>query len=199
MKKIILTTLVALASMTSIQAQSPYTKYRMSSISTKDFQIRLAEDGELYIDIQSLDGTINKVGIILKKEYSPGFLLCLDSAKKKYSEWKSVAIKNGIRELRKPIECECLVDGYFSYGEWEFDFGKTPTFLFVVGQSSGKTTYSLLMITGKMTSSSNKYIKMDGAALVFDSEKEIDSFMGKIKPEAIEAFLAKPKKEDLFR
>lgn len=188
-----------MASVTALQAQMDYTEYSMPSIGTKPYKIQVDEDGDLYVTIQSLDDVSKSAGIIIRKNPSTGFVDCMDSAKKKYSEWKSVAVQNRVKQLRKPIECTCTVDGYFSYGDWQLDFGKTPTFLFLVSETKGKVTHSLVVVTGKMTSSSNKYINMDGAAMSFDSENEIEGFLSKIRPEAVQKFLDKPKTEDLFR
>jgi hypothetical protein len=196
MKHIILTTMMAATAV--LHSQMDYEKYSMNQTS-KSYKIQVTEKGELYIDIMSLDPTSREAGIILKKNKSEDFILCLQEAKSKFTEWKQIAVQNGVKKLRKPIECGCSVSSYFSYGKWQFDFSVYPEFAFLVLESGGTVTYSLVVNTGELQSSSNQFMDSDGGIIVFMSEKEVDSFISKINPAAVEKFLAKPKADDLFK
>lgn len=198
MKKIIIA-LTILTLTTGAYAQDAYTDYACG-FAEKKYDIQVGKEGTLYIDIMSLDGSVSKAGLMLSRKREEDFSACLDTAFKKYTAWKDIAIKNNVKELVKDIPCTCRVEGFFKYGDWQFDYYVSPTFEFTVMESRGKTWHLMIMRTGKMTSSSNQFMECDGAAIVFSTPEEFKDFMTKIKPANVDAFIAnKPKTEELFK
>ena len=198
MKKIILTLTILMLG-TSAYAQEAYTDYTCG-YSDKKYDIQIGKDGKLYIDVMSFDATATKAGLMLDRKREPDFSSCLDTAFKKYTEWKDIAVKNNVKELTKGIPCSCRLEGYFKYGDWQFDPYIAPTFEFTIIESQGKIWHLMIMRTGKMTSSSNQFMECDGAAIVFSTPEEFKDFMAKIKPANVDTFIAnKPKTEELFK
>jgi hypothetical protein len=105
-----------------------------------------------------------------------------------------------VKVLDKTMTVKSKSGGYFQYGtKWNFQFLVDLKFEFKIVESTGKIKYLLLIKTGELQSSSNKYMKVDGFVLVFSSSKEIDDFSAAISTEKITEFVNKPKKEDLFK
>lgn len=191
---------MALGIMTlGLQAQQKYTTYSMRYVED-EYDIQIGDEGKLYITIMTMDRTSKSAGIILKRKKAPQFMECLDSARKKYAEWTEIAIKNNVKEMSKEIDCGCKVEGFFSFGDWQFDFYVVPTFKFLVTDYGGKINHLLVINTGRMTSSSNQYIDSDGGTIIFNSDMEIVDFIRKINPKNVEEFLSKkPNVEELFK
>ena len=81
----------------------------------------------------------------------------------------------------------------------QFDYVVGLEFEFLVVASDGITKRLLIVRTGKVTSSTNQYMEVDGYAIVFTDPKEIDEFLSLTSPEKIREFLAKPKTEEIFK
>lgn len=194
--------LIYILAMTLAQAgfgQLKYESYKMS-YSEKIYAIQVAEDGEVYIDIHSLDQSTRKVGFIMKLKDIPDFISCLETSKAKFVEWKKVAIQNNVKEVKKPLDCTIETDAFFTYGDWQFDFNVQPESIFMVMPlSNGTTKYIHVIRSGKLVSSKNDYIESDGGAIIFQSAAEFDDFIAKIRPEAIQKFLDSRPKEDIFK
>lgn len=129
------------------------------------------------------------------------FINSLNEAKSKYIEWVKVAKDNGVNEMQKSTSVVCWAGGYFLYGsQWCFQFDVKLDFQVKINQVNNKTNYLLLVNTGEMISSSNRYMKADGFSIIFTNEKEIDDFISKLNRDNIESILQKLKsKEDLFK
>jgi hypothetical protein len=97
------------------------------------------------------------------------------------------------------MEITARTGAYFSYGDWQFDYIVGLQFEFLVITSEGITKRLLIVRTGKLTSSTNQYMEVDGYAMVFTEPKEIDEFLSLTSPEKIREFLAKPKTEEIFK
>jgi len=92
------------------------------------------------------------------------------------------------------------VDAYFSYGKYQFDFNQPLRFAFFVNKNKGGTVdYELIVSTGELQSSSNQFMTSDGLAIIFNDVQELDDFLNKISIQKIDAFLAKPKTDALFK
>lgn len=183
--------------------QTKFTSYD-NTYAKKSFDIEIGTDkkGEysLYINAQSLDDTHEHGGFIVKEKQYADFMQSMGEAKLKYKEWVKTAIDNNVKDLSKDMVIKCKTGSYFMYGnEWEFQFLVTPTYSFRILESEGQTEYLLLLRSGRLTSSSNQYMKVDGFVLVFRSEEEIDAFMKSISAEEIKSALTKPKSSDLFK
>lgn len=182
-----------------VKAQESYTTYTMGYLE-KEFSIQIGNDAKLYIDVLNMDKTSSQCGLILKAKKADAFIECLDTALKKFVEWKEIAIKNNVKEFRKEVACNCKVEGYFSFSDWQFDMLVMPTFEFLILDGSGTPTPVMMIRTGKLQSGTNQYIDSDGGCIVFKDEKEFRDFITKIKPKTVQDFLSsQPKKEELFK
>ncbi len=200
----IVTAVVILLFSTKIKAQEKFNTYENSFVK-KTFQISISGTDttkfSLYIDAFSFD-KINSDGggITIKESHYQNFTDAILEAKGKYEEWVKTAIENNVKELDKEMNISSIVDGYFLYGrKWNFQFGVFLKFQFRVREIGGKIEHILLVKTGELQSSSNRFMKVDGFALIFSSAKEIDDFLTKISMSKIKEFQNKPKKEDLFK
>lgn len=183
----------------TVHAQKDYTTYKMSYTGL-NYDISVGDKDQLFLDIMSLDKLHSKVGLLLTTDESKEFMRCIDSAEKKFVEWKAIAIKNGVKDFSKELDVTFNCNGYFHYGDWEFDRSVNPTFEFMVINSSGITKYLMVMRTGEMISSTNEFIKTDGGAIVFSTAAEFKALRDKIKPENVTKFFeTKPKTEELFK
>lgn len=155
----------------------------------------------IWIDAHSMDASHKIGGIMVRSKSEDKFITALSEAKVKYTEWLATAKANGVKDLYKEMEIKCKgIDGYFAYGkDYHFNFGIKLGFFFVIKELDGEVTYRLVAKTGEMTASDNQFMKVDGVALVFNDEKEIDSFINIINHKKIIEYLSKPKAEDLFK
>jgi hypothetical protein len=198
MKKII----IALAlSVSALGAQNAYTTYP-TGFGKKTMEIKISPDAKIYIDMTSLDDISPTVGMVIDTFQVLDLIECLKMARSKFAEWRAVAGKNGVRSLRKELECNALAPGYFQYGgEWQFDFLGQSRIYYLINhdKKKGVVSHEMVLHTGKLTSSSNEFISSDGGVIVFDTPEKIDAFIAKIQPAKIRAHMNSPRKEDLFR
>lgn len=188
---------------TSAFAQEKFATYDNTySGKTYDIDIHFDKNDEfkLYVNAMSLDRTHESGGFTIGQKQHPDFLKSLNVAKSKYQEWVKTAMDNNVKEVSKEMDIKCKTGSFFLYGrEWKFQFVIVPKFEFRVLENEGKAEHLLLVRSGRLTSSSNQYMQVDGFALVFKSADEIDTFVKTISSEAIAAAKSKPKQADLFK
>ena len=137
--------------------------------------------------------------MIDNKRYQ-GFIDALNHAKIKYQEWVKTAKENNVTELDKEMKIKSKVAGFFLYGgDWHFQYLVNLTFDFKILESDGEIKYLLIIRSGKMQSSSNQFMDVDGVVLVFSSDSEIEEFTNAISLEKINELKNKPKSDDLFK
>ena len=154
----------------------------------------------LYIETQSLDNHIKSGGISINQKHYTKFINALSDAKLKYQEWINTAKENEITEFEKKMAIDNLVDGFFlSGGNWHFHFWVQLQYEFKIITVDNITKYLLLIRTGKLTSSSNKYTNADDFVLVFSSADEIQLFMDSISSDTISNFMGRTKTQSLFK
>lgn len=201
MKKVFFA-LLALCISTSVFAQTKFTTYS-HPYDGKDYSVQVSTDKsgsyKLWIDAMSLEGERHPGGLMLTEKQHPLFVESLGQAKAKYQEWYDLAVKNNVTDVRKQMEITTRTGAYFSYGDWQFDYIVGLQFEFLVITSEGITKRLLIVRTGKLTSSTNQYMEVDGYAMVFTEPKEIEEFLSLTSPEKIREFLAKPKTEEIFK
>lgn len=183
-------------------AQDKFTTYDNAYFEkTFDIQISTKDkvDFTLWIDAHSFDKLHKEGGIEVSKKQYDNFLNALKESKLKYVEWIKTAKENNVKELDKEMTVKCKFDCYFEYGDWNFQRNVTPNFRFKILPKENDILYLLIMSTGELQSSSNQFMKVDGFALVFSSESEIDDFINVISLQKINDFLNKPKAENLFK
>jgi len=149
-----------------------------------------------YISVYSFDGKRTPVTINVEQKQLDAFVASLQKAKETYLEWDSVAVANSVTDLDKPMKINlpnlmCAWHG----AEWYFDYSTNLSFVFK--HIEGKPV--LIVRTGKLVSSSNRYIDSKGGAFVFTSVEEIDAFLATLDITLVtEHFITKNQKQKLF-
>ena len=199
--KFITVFILALTSLNSY-AQEDFTTYDNSYIG-KTYKIQISskekDDFKLWIDAMSFDKLHDRGGIKVNAKDYQDFISAISEAKLKYEEWVKTAKENNVKELTKTMKIKTKVDGYFEYGDWNFQYNVPLDFTFMILDKNDELNYLLLIRTGELQSSSNQFMKVDGFALVFSSTAEIDKFVNAISIEKVNTFLNKPKAKDLFK
>ncbi len=186
----------------SSKAQEKFSSYENSYVG-KYYPIQIAfkdkEKFTLYIDAFSLDAIHENGGININEKNYEGFIDALNNAKVKYGEWVKTAKDNNVNQLDKQMSIKSRADAYFLYGsKWNFQFDFNLTYDFRILDVKGETKYFLLVKTGELQSSSNQFMKVRGVTLIFESTKQIETFLSLISKDKIDQFINKPKKELLF-
>ena len=201
MKKVLLLAVMAVVYL-QLYSEEKFAKYQNSLIE-KSYQIEIESKAEneftLWVNAMSLDALHDKGGISIDNKQYNDFITSLKTAKEKYIEWKKVGIENNVRELIKDMKLKSIVDGFFMYGDWNFTSDVYLQYEFKILELKKEINYMLIIRTGQLQSSSNRFMKVDGFALTFLSEKEIDDFLNIISIDKINEFMKKPKAKDLFK
>lgn len=199
-------TLIGIILLTSgliVKAQDKFTSYD-NTYAKKTFDIHISiKDNEkftLYIEAMSLDNLHETGGFMVDDKKYQGFIDALNEAKSKYQEWEQTAKSNNVKDLDKEMPIKSKVVGFFLYGsDWHFQHIVNLTFDFKIMESEGEINYLLIVRSGKMQSSRNQFMDVDGVVLVFNSANEIQDFVDSISSNKINEFKNKPKSEDLFK
>ena len=202
-KNVTLIGIILLTLVLNVKAQDKFTTYDNSyAKKTYDIQISLKDNDKFtfYIEAMSLDKLHEKGGFMVDDKKYQGFIDALNEAKSKYQEWEQTAKSNSVKELDKEMPIKSKVAGYFLYGsDWHFQYIVNLTFDFKILESDGEIKYLLIVRSGKMQSSSNQFMDVDGVVLIFTSANEIQEFVDSISLNKINEFKNKPKSEDLFK
>ncbi|AZA76618.1 hypothetical protein EG347_03335 [Chryseobacterium sp. G0186] len=201
MKKLLITGLLLYA--TAAWSQVKYDTYSLDYwTKQKDFKIEVSGANHMlekvWIESSSLDSTSKEGYIIVDGKKVEDFISFMNFAKSKYDEWSKTAKDNKVEELSKSIEPENKIttSTAFSYGKWQFAYGVRLNPKFILDKKGA----NLVISTGQLQSSSNKFIKNDGLVLVFSSSKEIQDFIDKFNiQKMIDVLNKKDQKEDLFK
>lgn len=197
--KVMMTTLMmCLMTMVSF-GQEKYTTYDNLYVE-KAYEVSIShkDNGKytLYVDMFSMDKLSKRGGIIMNEKEHDLFLSTLNEAKAKYTEWVNTAKENNVTDLSKSMTYKVKVGGFFQYGsKWNFQHIVHLTFEFRIVDGENL----LIVRTGKLTSSSNRFMKHDGFVFVFQNEKEIDDFVNILSVDKVNEFMNKPKATDLFK
>jgi hypothetical protein len=187
----------------NVKAQDKFISYDNTyAMKTFDIQISIKDNDKftLYIEAMSLDNLHETGGFMVDDKKYQGFIDALNEAKSKYQEWEQTAKSNNVNELDKEMPIISKVAGFFLYGsEWHFQYIVNLSFDFKILERDGKIKYLLIVRSGKMQSSSNQFMDVDGVVLVFTSANEIQEFVDSISLNKIKEFKNKPKSEDLFK
>ena len=184
-----------------VTAQEKIDTYEMARFEKEPYSIQATspkdEKFNLYIDMQSLDASVKSGGIILESDKIELFHTFFKECQNKLEEWDAVADSNDIADLTKdiPTSSKMKVKGYFRYGDWNFAYGLVlrPKYF------RSDNISQVVVYTGEMTASDNRYTTADNFVFAFSSE-EITDFLSKIKSEnVIKHFTKKESKEDLFK
>lgn len=173
----------------------------------KELNIQVTEPNDkgytLYLDGYPLDKIVSKGGLMIESKKVDDFKNACNEAKEKYIEWTSTAKENNVTDLRKDIKVKIpKLEGYFSYGDWNFDFNVSPYFVYLItkDKKSGKVSYGLALYTGGMQASDNEYIDTDSFCYGFYTLEDIENFISLLDSKLVyDHFGSKNSKEDLFK
>ncbi len=181
MKKTLLLAVVLLFTF-QLKAQEKTNEYSMSYFDGKNYNIGATEvkNGEFsyYIDCASWEDDTDIVGINFKSTKIQEFQNKMNEIKDKYVEWTNTAKQNGVTNFDKNFDIKLpSVNCFFMYGDYHFDFYRTPNAYFKV--TTDGECYAIISIRD-LQASDNQYIKHDGLFMIFSSDEEIDDFINAI-------------------
>lgn len=203
MKKTIILAMAFLA--LNVNAQTKISSYNMSYINeTKDILLSKSKNGKytIYLEGFSMDGVSKKGGVFFDKKEHQDLILKLTQAKQKYIEWVEVAKKNDVKDMVKDMDFKSYCNGgYFYYGNsLNLELNFNALYKFKVRQdSNGNVNYLLMINSGELQSSDNRFIKSDGVSIIFSSVEEIDYLLNEISIDKISKLVNEPDKGDLFK
>lgn len=175
----------------SLNAQELLGTYKSSYFSGEnEFTVEYSiENGSLYL-AGAGETPNSKSGLIINKNQRSTFISNLTEIQKKYNEWVNIAKSNNVNDISKDF---VIVDqnfkGYWlSYSrDWHFDSSVKPTYKFRVLESkNGDIKYLIIINSGELESSSNRYMTYDQVLIVFSSSEEIQNLINLISDESIE-------------
>ena len=136
MKKALLLAVVLLFAF-QLKAQEKVSEYSMSYFNDKNYNIKATEvkNGafEYYIYCASWEDDTDNVGISFESTKIQEFQNGMNEIKNKYVEWTSTAKQNDVTNFDKTFDIKLpKVDCFFRYGDYHFDFYRTPNAYFKV-------------------------------------------------------------------
>jgi hypothetical protein len=204
MKKLILFAVATLC-FTNVYSQTKFAEYG-SGYFNKTREISLSDDEKkgfiLWIDAFGLDQTYDDGGIHVEESRYDSFFDALKEAREKYIEWTQTAKDNNVKKLNKEMPYKCRVSSYFGTGRvssTHFQFLVNLAFDYMVLEAGGEIKYMLILRTGRLTASDNKYIDSEGFVIPFESIQEIDEFISTIEIGKIKEVINAPKPDELFK
>ena len=138
------------------------------------------------------------IGITVKNKDLNEFCIALNAVKNKYEEWTKLAKENDVDNYSKVFDVKFKpVTTFFKYGDkWHSSYQDIlkPVFYSLGGQ------YLVVMNSGVIAASDNRYITVKGFSLAFASVEEIDNFIKLLNAEAIlEKLKGKADTDELFK
>jgi hypothetical protein len=119
-------------------------------------------------------------------------------AKQKFQEWTKVSNSNNINDFRKKIPLSRFYGMGFYYLNGRYvKFDIVPQYYFQVNKINNTIVTRLIVETEAIR---DEHLDENKMRIVFNSQKEIDSFIEKISIKNIEKIFEKPPKtEELFK
>lgn len=180
MKKLILT-LLAITICHFVFAQKADTTFYGSYLK-KTYHVRATKPNargkfDFEVEMQSIDKLSPEIYFTFQSRVLPRWKTTMAEVKHTYLKWRNAAIENKVEKASKIIK-ECGITSYlcspvFKYGSWHTDHNHPIYFTF---QVSGDDI-NLVIATGAVYSSRNRYIQTAGGIIVLSSEEEIDNFI----------------------
>lgn len=184
-------------------AQKDYDTYFITSGSEREeFKIQLLEKkgivDQVYIYAKSADNSyMNSVLIINSKDLNT-FVEYLKFVNTKFSEWSNTAEENDVKDFSKEVEAD-LRDYYsvaFGIDDWYIDRRVKLRSMFTVTDR----VPLVFIYSGKVYSSTNRYIDSKGIFFPFASPKDLDIFIEKLDISKMQASLSEiTDTESLFK
>jgi hypothetical protein len=189
---------------TSAWGQEKFGVYTTSlEITTHDIKIERLSNGKfnLHINTGSTDAISKEAGIIVSSKRYEKFINALNEAKLKYEEWTNTAKANSVTDLTKKMDAYTRQDAFFYLNsERHLVYNIDLAFVYNISKNSSNViSYSMAVGSGTLKSSKNQFITNDGAMIIFASIEEINAFIDAISLDKINAHLATPNPNDLFK
>jgi hypothetical protein len=170
----------------------------------KPFEIKITVKNnrwdEMYIYAHTEDRMTEKGGLIIREASYNRFIKKIQEAKKKYIEWKEVALQNEVKELRKNTNVRNRQGVFFYYGDkWCHSYYQPIYFYFMVVSIDNKPEFFLSIETDVVFANQNQYMKTRGYSISFRTIEEIDVFLETISLDKINKHIESKSKEDLFK
>jgi len=169
---------------TLLVSQKEFDFYDNPIFGSKRISLGQGTDGGFSLCIEGIDleGQESEGGFMVNDKMYDSFIMNLKKAKAKYAEWDNVA------KLKEKSN------------NYNFNFNFNLSYFFRVSMLEGKAVRQLIIKgTEELKSSNNEFITHIGFALIFLTPQDFSIFINKISKDKIEAFLNKPKVEDLFK
>lgn len=185
MKKFLFIMVAFIAMTFQAQAQKEVSNY---SIGNGQITFKVKSSGvennkfSYYIETLSFErgDEIGEVGFVVESKNIDCFISAVKEMKTKFIEYQKTSIQNNVTDYSKELNINFpKMEGFFWYGEWHFDFNRTPSCKFMVGKD-GRCTMGIIL--GNLQASDNRFIKHDGAYIFFTSVEDFDSFINAIDP-----------------
>lgn len=204
MKKIVMLFMMLILCAVSLNAQKLMGSYTSSYFSNlKNFDVEYDIDDENLFISAIADRQTEKAGFLIKKLQRQIFISNLIESQKKYNDWMEVAKSNNVKDLSKDIIIEEQKIGayWLNYsGDWKFDYNVNPTYFFRVLETDSGIKYLLIINSGELLASDNRYMNHKSLLIVLTSSNEIQNLIDIISDESIEKFKNKENnKEVLFK
>ncbi len=185
-------------------SQESYNEYYDSNLGkVLKFEALDKGKGKFILSLEGipLESQRQKAGLVFTTEkVLESFVSDLVSVRDKYTEWKRVAVENEVQKASKKFELTAKSDTYFTYGrDTYFNFNKRIEFLFGIAEKGGEVKYTVVLNSGELQASSNRYIKIDGFVITFSSEEDFNDLISKLNKDKILNYLSQPKDSDLFK
>jgi hypothetical protein len=198
MKKILLIIACLLCFLNVALAERVVGRYSLSYFDkTYEIEASKIERGKFSVFIQvSAKDADTRAMLDITNDKVDELKQALSEMKEKFMEWSNIAKDNNVTEMEKTMDIRFPSMSVCWHGsKWFFSFGHKfqPKFMIL---ESGK---HIVLITRKVTSSSNKYID-ETIYWVFSNPEEIDELISQLDIERIESELTKTKNEsELFK
>ena len=181
-----ITTIALVLGTMATQAQQDYKIYTngTSAITVETGSTQ----GNMYLEVED-------IGIRLRTSRDRhNYVALMEVSYAKYTEWKDIAIANGVTSLNKEIS-HLTFDGYFQYGgEWFFGSVDVRT-----GISIHNGVTRMFVYFGEMEASSNQFINSESFVISMD-KSGVNELKGLMEEGAIRNFIsAANNKTELFK
>jgi len=181
--------------------QNKFDSYYQGVLGEYEMRMVFGAEGDwrLMINAVSLDKNISGGFCIMEDEYTE-FYKGLKFIRDKYQEWTKIAIDNKVESFMKTVDIDLYticIWADIEKGYRDEDVKLVPRFN--VTKVGRRVNYNMNIYSGELQDVENKYSRADDFVIFFESHEQMTHFLSKISPDKIQAYLTKPRVEDLFK
>jgi hypothetical protein len=197
MKKVIL--IIALMVSLVGVSQEKYESYTMSYFSSATYNLDVVtKSKDVYVSTSTFDKYSKNTGFTIKYENLQELNIFLTYCRDKFNEWSGVAKENNITTLDKDVDktFNKIDNGHWYSSKWYFDFSTSLSARFKLIDGSP----IMIIESGTLTASDNKYIDSDSILMVLSSHEEFYTLIKATSKEVVDIYLNKSTtNEELFK